>query len=686
MQLKPGFRVVTFVLTILVVAGFFASWVKRYIPPGSPNLLAKSTEPFLSQAQYQPVKWFPTFADASSEAILRKRPILLVIGAAQTIEGRFLDDIVFSESSLAALINKECVPVRVDSFEHPQWENGFLSLSRLQMPNFGALQIWLLSPKGEIIGFLPPPRAASASERDLFVSMFGEILHRFRSASNYADALAAKQRSDRNAWAAQTGGATITEFATYLHQLIDPEFGGIQRDGIQKLWPQVWEFFVLLGRPHYAAYSLNAMVLSPQFDLQRGGFFTQTRDRERLQLVFCKGAVENAEMLRTLSIAGNVLHDPLYEFAAVQTLRWLTQGLTRESLGTGWEISIPNLKGRSPAYSYSLGLLVNVLTADERAFSKAVLNLDPSLNPSMVPYVRTRKDLLGQLGKIQSTLDKVESGLEQPQMVGLGLTRTNCRVLARCIEAVRLMDAKEEEVSILAAFARVRGAYVGGEVPRKFGINDRTASLVAWLAYSDMMLQMYFFNGDSRVLEDGLQVLMRAMSIFHSSYPGLLRLDRPATLPSWLSGSPEIVDNSGESAMAQLIRLYRAYSVLSVGRPEGTALQSALDDSLEACASMVKESSASLAGLFCARLIGLNQEYGFAVGPSATKLATEAKRLRPLQIWFSAVGTVRPDLQKRAPGLYWVSSGSTEGPLSSEQILRIVPDELNPNAAGRKQG
>ncbi len=685
MQLKPGFGVVTFVLTTLVVAGFFSLWAKRFIPPGKENVLSQSTEPFLYQARYQPVNWRPTFDEAYRNAAETKRPIMLVIGSSQTTEAWYLDELVFSEPSLAALINKESVPVRVDALEHPEWANAFLPISRLQMPNFGPLQIWLLSAKGEILGFLPAPHDFMSSERDVFVSVFGDSLRRIRSSPNYADALAAKQRSDRAALNASRPGVSISTFAGDLHQLIDPEFGGIPVEMTQQLWPQVWEFFILLGKPQYSAYSLNAMILSPQFDLQNGGFFTETRDRERLKVVFNKGVVENAELLRSLSTAAAVLHDPLYQVAAKETLGWLLRSLSTTDDLPSWEISHTDIRGRSPSHSYSLANLYNELSGTERDYAKNVLNLEPRRNPAMVPYVRQRRELLSQQDEIQQLLTKLGQIHEPPKQVGAGLSVTKCRVIARCIEALRLEGDVASEAIVRGAFDQLGEFVRSDEVLRTTSANDRSASVLSWLAYSDAMLQMYLLDGDPQVLQAGSATLQRAIDLFKSASPGLLRFDRSRSLPLWLSGAPEIVDYNAESATAQAIRLFRDFAILTSGLPESERFRKELDEALSACASLARESNPALAGLFCARLIGLNQNYGFTVGKSAVRDAREAKQLRPLQLWFPAVGKVRPDLQKLAPGTYWVQAGATEGPLNRSQILRIVPDSLNPAPTGQKK-
>lgn len=303
----------------------------------------------------------------------------------------------------------------------------------------------------------------------------------------------------------------------------------------------------------------------------------------------------------------------------------------------------------------------------------------------MVPFIRNRSDMLSRFGEARAVLAKLGDSLTPPSQVGTRLSATNCRVVARCLESVRLLNDDAHEAAALEAFARLPSFVDDGEVLRRLALQDRTASLHSWLAYSDAMLQGYLLAGNPQVFEDGLAMLLQAIKKFESAVPGLLRVDAHGVLPAPLAGSPEIVDNGTESAMAQAIRLYQAYGALAQGRTEGQALLAKLEAALKACAPLVKEANVGTAGLFCARLIGLNQSYGFAVGPKAVELATRAKRLRPVQFWFPALGSVRPDLQRLAPGTYWMNNGRVEGPLSQDEILSRVPDALNPESSGQKK-
>ncbi len=682
MQHKPGFGVVSFVLTLLVLAGFFTTIVKKYIPPGKLNSLQNTGDAFLEQARFQPVQWKRTYHDATEAAALSGKPILLVIGGPEDVDAQFLDQLVFSDSSLAAWINRSVVPLRVDALEHPDWQNAFLPLSRLQMPNFSVTQVWLLSSRGDILAYMPVPKSTAGNEREIFVSVLSEALRRTGEAPSYVDALSAKQASDRLAWTSEKPGMSISEFSQELHQLIDPEVGGIPRESVHRLWPNVWEFFILLGRPQYSSYSLNALILSPQNDLYSGGFFTQTRDRNRREVVVSKGVVENGAVLHSLLMAHLVLHDPMYEVAASDTLKWLVQSIEENDLAVAWKISQANPRGRSLEYSYSLGDLANSLSSSQRQIAVSVLNLDPRTNPAMIPYISNRKVYLENRDDYRGVLEKLRAGSKpKGDWVGRRLSNVNFSVMAKCLEAMRLMPNSVIEAKIRDKFERLPNFLNHGEIVRRLDVLDQSASLHSWLDYSDAMLEHYLLTGDSRSFETGLEYLAKAKTIFKSDTKGLLQTDRVGALPLRLAGSPEIVDGQDTSAMAKAIKLYRSFSILAKDRKEGTWLIQSLSDSLERCGYLAREAAPELAGLFSARLIGLSQGYGVAVGPQATEQATIAKRLRPVHLWFPAIGTVRPDLQKQAPGVYWVSGDSVQGPLTLQQILDQVPSALNPTPA-----
>ena len=88
---------------------------------------------------------------------------------------------------------------------------------------------------------------------------------------------------------------------------------------------------------------------------------------------------------------------------------------------------------------------------------------------------------------------------------------------------------------------------------------------------------------------------------------------------------------------------------------------------------------AASAGFFAASLFAEDGRYAVAVGPSAVALANELYRRVPTRLIAPAVGRVRPDLQRRAAGVYVIDGESVNGPFSVEDAVRLLPLGLKPH-------
>src|SRR5947207_1419986 len=92
---KPGFGVVTAVVTLLAAVAFISKPIVGLIPAGPENRLGGESAEFLSQAAHEQIDWRTLSEDTLAEARKKDMPIMLVVGSACSPTGRATDKFVF---------------------------------------------------------------------------------------------------------------------------------------------------------------------------------------------------------------------------------------------------------------------------------------------------------------------------------------------------------------------------------------------------------------------------------------------------------------------------------------------------------------------------------------------------------------------------------------------------------------
>ncbi|MBQ7196290.1 MAG: thioredoxin domain-containing protein [Synergistaceae bacterium] len=109
------------------------------------NHLGSELSPYLLQHAKNPVGWYPWGQEAFDTAEREDRPIFLSIGYSSEHWCAIMNKECFSDSEVAGFINETCIPVKVDREEHPELDNLFMEVCRLQNGSAGwPLNIFLM--------------------------------------------------------------------------------------------------------------------------------------------------------------------------------------------------------------------------------------------------------------------------------------------------------------------------------------------------------------------------------------------------------------------------------------------------------------------------------------------------------------------------------------------------------------
>ena len=239
------------------------------------NRLANSVSPYLRSAAHQPVEWYEWGEEAFARARAEDKPILLDIGAVWCHWCHVIDRESYEDPNLAAIINKNFVPVKVDRDERPDVDARYqVAVSAVSVQGGWPLTGFLLSDGRPFYGgtYVPPQDSmGQPSFRRVLESVADAFRTRRTDVEQAAGALmGAVQRAElfegaRGTWTPEL----VNELTKSILQHFDPHHGGF---GNGPKFPHSAAIDLLLER--YQATRDPQLLLAAQTTLEkmaRGG-------------------------------------------------------------------------------------------------------------------------------------------------------------------------------------------------------------------------------------------------------------------------------------------------------------------------------------------------------------------------------------------------------------------------------
>ncbi len=317
--------------------------------PTSRNRLTNAPSPYLTQHADNPVNWQPWDDAALGAARDRDVPIFLSIGYAACHWCHVMEDESFQDDAIAATLNEQFVPIKVDREQRPDLDSLYQTICQLVTGGGGwPLSVWL-TPAGKpfYVGtyFPPEPRGQ--------IPAFGTLLENV--AESWADPTQREQMEQR---AEQWSGAIEDELSAVPDQpdhspsddilestaervlsSVDAQFGGF---GTGQKFPQTGRIQALLraaattGRDAYgsaAIDTLDAICSGGLFDHVGGGFHRYTTDREWTVPHFEKMLYDNAELTRALLAGYQYSNTERFRRATERTIEFVDRELSHPDGG-----------------------------------------------------------------------------------------------------------------------------------------------------------------------------------------------------------------------------------------------------------------------------------------------------------------------------------------------------------------
>jgi uncharacterized protein len=291
------------------------------------NRLALESSPYLLAHAHNPVNWYPWGDEAFADAQRLGRPVFLSIGYSTCHWCHVMEDESFEDESIAALLNANYIPIKVDREERPDVDAIYMhAAERLTGSGGWPLSVWLTPDREPFFaGTYFPPRAGVRGAEVGFVEVLTGLLRFHREqperVAQAAQALSGAVRAQVNATRGtnkgnapveQPGLDLVRAAVEQCAHAFDEAHGGLR---VAQKFPSQVPIRLLLRHAqrtgddhalHMAVHTLRAMAKGGLYDHVAGGFHRYATDENWLVPHFEKMLYDNALLITAYAEAWQV--------------------------------------------------------------------------------------------------------------------------------------------------------------------------------------------------------------------------------------------------------------------------------------------------------------------------------------------------------------------------------------------
>ncbi|HEX9615707.1 MAG TPA: thioredoxin domain-containing protein [Bacteroidota bacterium] len=370
------------------------------------NRLNNEKSPYLLQHAFNPVDWYPWGEEAFAKARAEDKPIFLSIGYSTCYWCHVMEREVFENDSIAALMNRLVVSIKVDREERPDVDRIYMSALQAMTGSGGWPMSVFITPDLRpffAATYIPPePRYGRAG--------FPDILNRIHE-------IWTTRRQD-----AEEAGIQIE---AYLRQLAAPENKGVDAGSLAL--DRGFESFSAGYDPQHAGFNrapkfprpvafsfllryykrtgtakalemtletLKAMSAGGMYDHIGGGFHRYATDREWHVPHFEKMLYDQAQLVVSFLEAYQITRDPTFADTARDVLLYVEREMTSPEGGfysaqdaeSALDDSRPGEKKEGAFYTWTKDELDALLTPEEAAVFQPFYDIQESGNVRSDPH------------------------------------------------------------------------------------------------------------------------------------------------------------------------------------------------------------------------------------------------------------------------------------------------------------
>ncbi len=303
------------------------------------NRLIYEKSPYLLQHAHNPVDWRPWGPEALEEARRQDKPIFLSVGYSTCHWCHVMERESFQDPSIAALLNRHFVPIKVDREERPDVDRVYMSFVQATTGSGGwPLSVFLTPELEPFFGgtYFPPDNRYGRPGLRYVLERIAEAWQadRRRVRSSGAAVVAELRRH----WEAQQSRLEATETVldsgfNAFRRIFDPTHGGFgeapkfPRPAVLSFLLRYWERTANSEALQMALATLRAMARGGLRDQLGGGFHRYSVDDRWRVPHFEKMLYDQAQLVVSYLEAWQAAGEEIFAEVARDTLEYLLRDM-----------------------------------------------------------------------------------------------------------------------------------------------------------------------------------------------------------------------------------------------------------------------------------------------------------------------------------------------------------------------
>lgn len=354
------------------------------MPTENQNRLAKSRSPYLKQHETNPVDWWEWCDEAFEQAKLRDVPVLLSIGYSSCHWCHVMAHESFEDPTIAELMNKGFVNVKVDREERPDVDAFYMQATQSITGQGGwPMTVFVDHNRKPFFAgtyFPPTPRHGLPSFAQLLAAVDNAWLTR-------RDSLAASAQEIADLLAAQNNRKVAMEFdweeiQTGAIEVLTQEFDSRAKGfgAFPKFPPHLTMLFLLRNsaiagqEPLFVREIALAMASGGMFDQLAGGFARYSVDANWQVPHFEKMLYDNALLIQAYTELLKIDSNPRISQIWTKNIDWVLDEMLLPSGGFAASLDADTEAGEGAYYSFDSVELEQAL-GDQLAAARELFSL-----------------------------------------------------------------------------------------------------------------------------------------------------------------------------------------------------------------------------------------------------------------------------------------------------------------------
>ncbi len=310
-----------------------------------PNLLIHEKSPYLLQHAQNPVNWYPWGEAAFAKARAEDKPIFLSVGYSTCHWCHVMEHESFEQESVAAILNRYFVSVKVDREERPDVDRIYMAYVQAATGSGGwPMSVWLTPDLHPFVGgtYFPPDNRYGRPGFGAVCERIAQAWREERGRIGESSARVLEQMRAASSIELETGGpqpAALDAAFDYFRRTFDAQSGGF---GAAPKFPRPVIFNFLLrywartGKPEaldMVTKTLHAMARGGMNDQLGGGFHRYSVDAYWFVPHFEKMLYDQAQLAVSYLEAFQITGDPLLRRQVERILDYILRDMTHPDGG-----------------------------------------------------------------------------------------------------------------------------------------------------------------------------------------------------------------------------------------------------------------------------------------------------------------------------------------------------------------